>query len=44
MPKGQQNQGHQNKPKLTLKEKAAKKAAKRNKGEDAAPLARPNKA
>lgn len=29
MPKGQQKQGHQNKPKLTVKEKAEKKAAKK---------------
>ena len=31
MPKGQQKQGSQNKPKLTVKEKAEKKAAKKAK-------------
>ena len=33
MPKGQQKQGSQNKPKLSVKEKAEKKAAKKAKAE-----------
>ena len=33
MPKGQQKQGSQNKPKLSVKEKAEKKAAKKAKSQ-----------
>lgn len=44
MPKGQQKQGSQNKPKLTVKEKAEKKAAKKAKGADSAiPTATPKR-